>query len=306
MEKTAQIGGIQRFSISDGPGIRTTVFFKGCPLKCKWCHNPELVSFDQDLIYTESRCIRCGTCIGACHAGALSARDGCIHVNRDICDMCLDCASACPAKALRAVSGDKTVAEIMDTVVRDRTYYEESGGGVTLSGGEVLSQADFAYELALACKEEGISVVLDTSGYGRAEDLLRLAVIADTILFDVKAGTDEHHRDLIGVSLGSIRANLDLLAADETLRSKVIIRMPLVKGVNDTDEDIRGTCEYLRGKGFREADLLPYHDLGVSKLRGLGREVVRFEAPSDERLRQIAAELEEAGIHAARSKGEPV
>lgn len=298
------VGGIQRFSVSDGPGIRTTIFLKGCPLKCKWCHNPELISFRQDLMYTRSRCIGCGYCIQNCSQSALSMTEDGICVDRVRCNKCLACTEVCPGHALRPVMETKTVGEIMELVIRDRAYYKESGGGVTISGGELLCQGEFARELLRACHEEGITVAIDTSGYGDGDLLYELAKEGDYILYDIKSSLDEVHRSVTGVSNHLIQENLKRISADPSIAKKIIIRMPLISGINDTEEDIEATCKFLDGMGLQRATLHPYHDLGISKSRSLGEAVVRFAPPDASRLQEIRDRLEKVGIHAVMSDDE--
>lgn len=291
------VGGIQRFSTSDGPGIRTTVFLKGCPLSCAWCHNPELIGFGAEIIHSENRCIACGACARACPQQAVSLTCGGFRLDRALCDHCMACTKVCCAQALRSIASTMTVAEVMELLLRDRGYYEESGGGVTISGGEVLSQAEFILELLHACKREHLTVALDTSGFGSGEALHRMADACDYILFDIKAGLEETHRALTGVSLAPIRANLRRLAEDPELCAKLHLRIPLVSGVNDTQEEIEATCAFLCGMGIQRATLLPYHELGISKSRGLGLAFRRFSPPAPERMHQIRDCLTNVGIH---------
>lgn len=300
------IGGIQRFSVSDGPGIRTTVFLKGCPLKCKWCHNPELISFQQNLMYTKSRCIGCGYCIQACRQAALTMEEDGISVDRARCRKCLECTQVCPGHALRPVMETKTVEEIMELVMRDRIYYKESGGGVTISGGELLCQGKFAQDLLRACHKEEITVAIDTSGYGDGDLLYELAKEGDYILYDIKSSIDETHQLMTGVSNKLIQQNLKRISAEPSIAEKIIIRMPLISGINDTEEDITAACRFLKGLGLKKATLHPYHDLGISKSRGLGEAVTRYTPPDEKRLREIQKQLEEIGIFAVLSDEEIV
>lgn len=297
-EITGYVGGIQRFSTSDGPGIRSTVFLKGCPLNCVWCHNPELIGFGPELIRSESRCIGCGACMRVCPEHAIQINQNTFFIDRGICSRCMKCTEVCYAKALRPVAERKTVSEVLKEVSKDRTFYEQSGGGVTISGGELLSQAEFAMALLNACKESGYTVALDTSGYGEETSFLELAKRCDYILFDVKAGTEETHKRLIGKGLARIRKNLCRLAFEPSTAKKILLRMPLVNGLNDTEEEIDASCAFLKGLGLKEATLLPYHELGISKSRGLGLSAQRFSPPSSKRLHEIQKKLSEIGIHA--------
>ena len=296
--KKALIGGIQKFSISDGPGIRTSIFAKGCPLNCRWCHNPELISPVQEIIYSKNQCIRCGYCQSICPQGLISLGDEGVLMDRTRCTLCMKCTDGCYAGALRTAALPKTVDEIMELILQDKEFYERTNGGVTLSGGEILSHPELAAALMDACEQEGIRVAIDTSGYGSYQTLLALARRAQIILYDIKAIDDKVHRAYTGCSNHLILENLAKLSEDETIRRKIQIRMPLIHGVNDADEMIRQTAEFLDAHDLRDVMLIPYHSLGLAKRRGLGLEAVEMEPPSDERLAQISGLFSTRGITA--------
>lgn len=345
-EQRALIGNIQKFSTEDGPGIRTTVFFKGCPLRCLWCHNPEMIEPRQELIQSPNNCIGCGSCIKACPQNAITvqkvdvpdapagacasaeapAKDpaadqtavadqtapvagtiagtpdrdpaadqttpasaGTIAIDRTRCDLCMKCTQVCYAQALRPVAKLMTASEIAEEVAADKGFYDNTGGGVTLSGGEVLMHADFARRLIEILGEQGIGVCLDTCGYGDPEALRVLARMENVtnILYDMKALDDEVHQAYTGVSNRRIIENLRLLADDPATKNKIILRMPLIRGVNDDPDMIKRTGTLCRKLGLGRIDLLPYHDLGVAKARNVGGTQQTFAPPTDERMAEI-------------------
>ena len=292
------IGGIQKFSISDGPGIRTSIFTKGCPLNCRWCHNPELISPLQEIIYSKNLCIRCGYCQSVCPQGLVSLEDEGVQIDRTRCTRCMKCTDGCYAGALRSAALPKTVDEIMELVLQDKEFYERTNGGVTLSGGEILSHPELAAALMDACEQEGIRVAIDTSGYGSYETLVALAQRAQMVLYDIKSIDDRVHRAYTGCSNRLILENLAKLSKDESIRGKIQIRMPLIHGVNDTDEMIRQTAEFLDAYDLRDVMLIPYHSLGLAKRRGLGLEGIEMEPPSSERLAQISETFSSRNIAA--------
>jgi pyruvate formate lyase activating enzyme len=292
---------IKRYSIHDGPGIRTTVFLKGCSLHCLWCHNPESVDPGAEIMQWPSRCSRCYACLDACPKEALTKDDaGAVVIDRAKCDLCGRCAEACLYDALQVVGREMSVEDVLGEAEKDKIFYDQSGGGVTLSGGDPFVQAGFAEALLDGCRVRGIRTAVDTAGFANNGALERLASKADLVLFDLKAMDEARHKEFTGVSNAPVLDNLKRVAAG---RTEVWVRIPLVSGVNDDDDNIRRTIEFLASlKTVRRVGLLPYHSSGLDKARRIGRqnEFRKFEAPSEERLEAIAAAFREAGFEVRR------
>lgn len=290
LPESVLIGSLQKFSVEDGPGIRTTVFIKGCPLRCRWCHNPELIDPKQQLIQSPNNCIGCGHCIEVCSKDALSmSPEKGVVIDRETCNVCLACADGCYARALRPVATPMTIEEILCVAEQDKGFYDNTGGGITISGGEILMHADFVKDLIDEAGRRGIRACIDTSGFGDGSVLLEMAQRENVthILYDIKSIDDDIHQAYTGVSNARILANLRLLAKDPVAADKLIIRMPLIREVNDTDSIIRRTGAFFEEIGIKRVNLLPYHNLGVSKERNVGGVQEKFAEPTKERISEI-------------------
>ena len=292
---------IKRYSIHDGPGIRTTVFLKGCSLRCLWCHNPESVDPGPELMHWPGRCARCYACIKACPKDAITKdAAGAVAIDRKACDLCGKCAEACLYDAMQIVGREMSVEEVLSEVEKDKIFYDQSGGGVTLSGGDPFVQSAFAEALLDGCRSRGISAAVDTAGFSRNGVLDRVASKAGLILYDLKCMDDARHKELTGVSNAPIIENLKRLAAG---RAEVWVRIPLVSGVNDDDNNIRRTIDFLSSlKTIRRVGILPYHSGGLEKARRIGQEshFRKFETPSEERIAAVEAAFREAGFEVRR------
>ncbi len=266
---TGNVFRIERFAVHDGPGIRTTVFLKGCPLRCWWCHSPESQSTLPELMYRPDRCIRCFKCVEECQLGAISRVGDVPVVDEDLCRWCGGCADVCDTGARTRAGRLMTTADVVRVIEQDTLFYDQSGGGVTFSGGEPLMQPDFVIELLEACRDKRIHTAVDTCGMADRDRLLRAAELADLFLFDVKMLDDERHRQFTGVSNVRILDNLRALVA---ARARVLVRFPLVPGVNDEPGHVERVGRFLAGLGLSRVDVLPYHRAGSGKYPALGRE----------------------------------
>lgn len=293
------ITSIQKYSIHDGDGIRTTVFFKGCGLRCVWCHNPETQNYQKEVSYDKERCAGCRSCEMACPQKAIHEENGKVVTDPKLCDRCGTCTEYCNLNLREIIGKEYTVDELVKELKKDEMFYEESGGGVTLSGGEVMTaDMDYVEELCKKLKSLGITVTIDTCGYAPYENFKRLLPYVDTFLYDIKTMDTAVHERYMGAGNELILSNLERLSADG---ARIYIRIPTIKEVNGTDEDMKAIIHWLKEKHIHvvKVNLLPYHNTGSSKYPKVGREYEGKElhAPTGEEMEHFTELFKEAGFH---------
>lgn len=285
--ETGIIFNIQKFCIHDGDGIRTCVFLKGCPLRCIWCHNPESLHRALTLSFNKQKCSSCGRCIAECSARAIE--NGIITIDRERCTSCGKCVEICLNDANEIIGKEITTREVLDEVLKDKMFYDASGGGLTVTGGEPSYQQGFTIELLTLAKENGISLAIETCGIGPRDFYERVADLGATFLYDIKCLDPLRHKELTGVHNSHIISNLHYLMERG---ADIIIRMPLIPNCNDSDEDIESLCAFLNeNKGrYRYAEIMPYHTLGIGKFEKIGTNAtyIHDSATDDEISRWVS------------------
>ncbi len=282
MAAKGTIFDIKRYAVHDGPGIRTTVFFKGCPLRCSWCHNPEGITPFPEIMVFAGHCLKgCRDCVAVCPRKALGKHGAAVALDRARCDGCGACARACPSEALQVTGRSVSVAEVMEELAKDIPFYRQSGGGATFSGGEPMLQSRFLGELLEQCRKQGIHAAVDTSGCAPFAEYAKVLPLADLVLYDMKLMDDERHRRFTGVSN---RLILDNLVRISRSGRPLSVRIPIVPGVNDTDRDLEQTADFCAGLPQRHpVHLLPYHRGYAGKAERLGLAMVPSSGTASER-----------------------
>lgn len=275
--QTGVIFNIQKFSINDGPGIRTVVFFKGCPLHCKWCANPESQLAKIQILWDKKKCLHCHHCLEICLQKAISLKNDNIFIDTNKCTLCKQCINTCPQKALTSEGEIKTVQQVLDIVLQDEVFYEESDGGITLSGGEFLMQTQFAKELLIAAKEKNLHTCCETTGFYTPEKFQHIIQYIDYILFDLKHWNSQKHLEGTGVDNKLILTNMKYAISTG---KKVLPRIPVIPKFNDSLEDAKRFCEVLHDVGSNQCQLLPFHQFGENKYYLLNKKYAYENQPA--------------------------
>ncbi|MBN2591410.1 MAG: glycyl-radical enzyme activating protein [Sedimentisphaerales bacterium] len=289
---------IQHYAIHDGPGIRTTVFLSGCPLKCLWCQNPESQELYPQLFFSYDKCTGCGKCISVCTQNAISQNGSVVQTDRNLCKICGKCVTICPNEARTIIGKEITAGEVLNEVSSDKMFYQESNGGVTLSGGEVLVQHEFSCAILELCKNENIHTAIETSGYGSWETLKNVLTFTDLVLFDFKHFDDSEHIKFTGVSNETILENAKKIYHE--LKIPIVARLPIIPDCNDSIMNIKQTANFISTMLDKliKVHLLPYNNLGEQKHKNLEQSWNGFSGtiPSDKKMNEITKILESYGL----------
>ena len=285
---------LQKFSIHDGPGIRTTVFFKGCPLRCTWCHNPESQSFSADLMVDNEKCTGCATCVSHCPRQSITTSLVHQFTNRKICTSCGECVDFCLSNAREVAGQAISESELLAEILKDQVFYEQSGGGVTFSGGEAMCHINTLEALASECKRHGLHVAIDTCGYVPQESFERILPYTDLFLYDLKLMDPTRHQHHTGQDNALILENLRYLSGSGAI---INLRLPLIEGINSATEDINAILCFIKPLRIAQVNLLPYHNTGTSKYAKLGLPTaLQLCSPSPARLEAIQHLFADAGL----------
>jgi pyruvate formate lyase activating enzyme len=285
---------VQRYSLHDGAGIRTTVFLKGCPLVCKWCANPESQKMYPEILIRKVNCIGCGACVNACPNHALTLAEDKIVLDRSLCERCGACTQVCNSNAITMVGREVTVGELYKEIIEDKIFFDTSGGGVTFSGGEPFMQPEFLKAILMKCKENNIHTAVETCGQVSEKVIVEILPYVDHFFYDIKIMDAQKHKEYTGVTNEIILANLATIVSH---KKEVLVRTPLIPGVNDDEENIRKMGQFLESIGIKTMQILPYHAYGVAKYEAIGQTYQLNAAPPTQQIKDaVVAILAEYGV----------